>query len=107
MSDETDESATPSRAGIGYPLVYMSAVMLQLFTAWTAYRMVDPGEWRLPAAIAAFAFPPVSTTVVGYHAWRQSGSMVNSYSVWVLIWIVLFLIVVGLGRMRDRRHPGK
>ena len=89
---------------IGYPLLFMSAVMLQLYTGFTAYTMVRDEEWRVPAAIAAFAFPPLSDAVVAYFAWRTSGSMVNSYSVWILVWMLLFLVVVGFGVLRDRRR---
>jgi hypothetical protein len=91
-------------AYVGYPLLYMSAVMLQLFTALTAYNMVKPDDWRFVAAIAAFALPPLSNIVVAFQAWRASGSMVNSYSVWVLVWALLFLLVLGLGVLRDRKR---
>ena len=62
-------------ATVGYPLLFMSAVMLQLFTGLTAYNMVRDDDWRVPAAIAAFALPPLSDMVVAYYAWRASGSM--------------------------------
>ena len=95
--------ASPLLTTVGYPLLFMSAVMLQLFTGLTAYNMVADEAWRLPAAIAAFALPPLSDAVVAYYAWRASGSMVNSYSVWILVWMLLFLVVVGFGVLRDRR----
>jgi hypothetical protein len=88
---------------VGYPLLFMSGVMLQLYTGLTAYNMVKAEGWRVGAAIAAFALPPLSDLIVAYYAWRATGSMVNSYSVWILAWMLLFLVVVGLG-VRDRRN---
>lgn len=105
MAGKPDDGASPLLAQVGYPLLYMSAVMLQLFTALTAYNMVRPDDaWRYVAAIAAFALPPLSNVVVGFYAWRASGSMVNAYSVWVLVWMLLFLLVLGLGVLRDRKR---
>jgi hypothetical protein len=66
--------------------------------------MVRDEHLRMLAAVAAFAFPPLSDSVVAYFAWRASGSMVNSYSVWILVWMLLFLVVVGFGVLRDRRR---
>lgn len=104
MPDPDKRGASPLLATVGYPLLFMSAVMLQLFTGLTAYNMVRDDAWRGPAAIAAFALPPLSDMVVAYYAWRASGSMVNSYSVWILVWMLLFLVVAGFGVLRDRRR---
>jgi hypothetical protein len=104
MPARAPRGAGPLLTTIGYPLLLMSAVMLQLYTGLTAYNMVRDEDWRIPAAIAAFAFPPLSDAVVAYFAWRASGSMVNSYSVWILVWMLLFLVVVGFGVLRDRRR---
>ena len=55
-------------------------------------RISSP-EWKgCGALVAAWAFPLVSESVVAYYSWRASGSIVNKYSVWILIWLV-----VGLG----------
>jgi hypothetical protein len=107
MADD-DRTTSPLLVSVGYPLLYMSAMMLQIFTALTAFRLLEAEEWhawRLPAAVAAFALPPLSDLVVAYYAWRTSGSMVNSYSIWVLVWMLLFLVVLGLGILRDRKRP--
>lgn len=89
-------------ANIGYPLLIMSAVGLHFFTAITAYSLGGPSGWRYAAAAAAFAFPPVSEVVVAYYAWRSSGSMVNAYSVWILAWLLLMFIVLGLVSISKR-----
>jgi hypothetical protein len=104
MPADGHRGASPLLASVGYPLLFMSGVMLQLFTGLTAYNMVKTEGWRVVAAIAAFALPPLSNRVVAYYAWGATGSMVNSYSVWTLVWMLLFLVVVGFGVLRDRRR---
>ena len=92
-------------ASVGYPLLIMSAVGLHLFTTFTAYRLFDTVGWRYVAVAAAFAFPPIAELVVAYYAWRASGSMINGYSVWLLFWVLLLFVVLGLlsicRRIRD------
>ncbi len=89
-------------ANVGYPLLFMSTIMLHLFTVITAYNLAAPGGWRYPAAAAAFAFPPVAEVVVAFYAWRASGSMVNAYSVWLLAWLLLLFILLGFVSIRNR-----
>jgi len=87
---------------IGYPLLGMSAVGLHFFTAITAYHLVDPSGWRFVAVALAFVFPLVAEVVVAFFSWKASGSMVNSYSVWVLLWLLLLFVVLELLAIRKR-----
>jgi hypothetical protein len=87
---------------IGYPLLVMSAVGLHFFTTITAYGLVAPGWWGYVASVAAWGFPPISEAVVAYYAWRASGSMVNGYSVWVLMWLVIAFGVWWLTEIKIR-----
>jgi uncharacterized membrane protein SirB2 len=89
-------------ANIGYRLLLMSGVGLHVFTAITAYNLVDPGMWRYIATVAAIAYPVIAQMGVAYFAWRESGSMINSYSVWLLAWILLLWIVLLLRALRNR-----
>jgi hypothetical protein len=77
---------------LGYPLLICSWLALHCFTAVTAYKLAGPGWKGYGALVAAWAFPLVSEAIVAYYSWRASGSIVNKYSVWILIWLV-----VGLG----------
>jgi hypothetical protein len=86
-------------ANIGYPLLFMSAVGLHLFTAFTAYNLVAPGGWRYVATAAALAYVAIAEAVVAYYAWRDSGSMINAYSVWILAWGLLLIVVLGLATL--------
>jgi hypothetical protein len=71
----------------------MSTVGLHVYTSVTAYYLAN-GTGRYFATLAAFVFFPVSEAVVAYYAWRASGSMINAYSVWLLLWLILLF---GLG----------
>jgi hypothetical protein len=51
---------------------------------------------------AAIAYPIIAEAVVAYYAWQASGSKINGYSIWLLAWIVLLLIVFGLAAIRKR-----
>lgn len=103
MSDRL-KGASGFMTQVGYPLLLMSAVLLQLFTAFTAYGMVKDEAWRFAAAVAAFALPPLSDLVVAYYARQATGSWINAYSVWLLAWLLLFLPLVGFGVLRDRKR---
>lgn len=87
---------------VGYPLLIMSGIFLHCFTVVTAYKLGDPGWGQYAAAAAAFAFPPVAEAVVAYYAWRASGSMVNGYSVWLLMWLAVLFAVGWLTFVRNR-----
>ncbi len=89
-------------AKIGFPFLLLSALALHWFTVMTAYELVAPGWRRYVAAAATLAFPPVSEAVIAYYAWRASGSMVNAYSVWLLAWLLLFFVVLGLIMLQKR-----
>jgi hypothetical protein len=77
-------------------------VALHLYTTVTAYKLANPGLTQYIAALAAFAFFPISEGVVAYYAWKASGSMVNAYSVWLLAWLVLLFGVASLVLIRNR-----
>lgn len=91
-------------ADVAYRLLVMSGVGLHLFTTFTAFNLVDPGTPRYVATAAALAYPVIAEVVVAYYAWRASGSMVNSYSVWLLAWLLLLWIVLGLFALRKRQE---
>ena len=93
-------------ADYAYRLLVMSGFGLHLFTTFTAFNLVDPGASRYVAAAAALAYPVIAEVVVAYYAWRASGSMINSYSVWLLAWLLLLWIVLGLFALR-KRHKGQ
>ena len=86
----------------GQRLVTMSGVGLHVFTTITAYQLIDPGIRRYVLTAAAFAYPLIAEAVVAYYAWQASGSKINSYSIWLLAWILLLLIVVALASIRNR-----
>ena len=87
---------------VGFPLLIMSGLFLHGFTVVTAYRLANPGWGQYAAAAAAFAFPPVSEAAVAYFAWRASGSMVNGYSVWLLMWLAMLFAVWWLTIVSNR-----
>ena len=89
-------------AGIAYPLLLMSAVALHFFTAFTAYNLVAPGVWRYVATVGAVAWPAIAELVVAYYVWQESGSKINAYSVWILAWLLLLFVVLGLVVVRKR-----
>jgi len=68
-------------------LVWVSGTILHFFTAIVAFDLAGGGLKRYVAAIAAFVFPLAGEVAVVVAAWKASGSMVNSYSIWVLLWV--------------------
>jgi len=92
---------------IGIPLLAMSGIALHAFTVWTAFRLAPTGPLQYFAAIGAYMFPPISEMVGAYFAWQSSGSVINAYSVWLLLWLLLLLITLLLMRVSDRlsSHP--
>ena len=86
----------------GERLVAMSGIALHVFTTATAYQLADPGVSRYFLTAGAFAYPIIAEAVVAYYAWQASGSKINGYSIWLLAWIVLLLIVFGLAAIRKR-----
>jgi|KBSSwiStaDraftv2_1062776.scaffolds.fasta_scaffold04191_14 hypothetical protein len=87
---------------VGYPLVIWSGLVLHCLTVFTAYKLAAPGWREYGAAVAAWIFPIVSEAVVAYYAWRATGSMVNGYSVWVLMWLAVSLGVWWLAEISTR-----
>lgn len=80
--------ATMAAAGwSAVTLVWVSGTILHFFTAIVAFDLAGAGFRRYVAAIAAFVFPLVGEVAVMVAAWKASGSMVNSYSIWVLLWV--------------------
>jgi len=86
----------------GQRLVAMSGIGLHVFTTATAYQLADPGMGRYLLTAATFAYPLIAEGVVAYYVWQASGSKINAYSIWLLAWILLLLIVVGLTAIRKR-----
>src|SRR5689334_12569737 len=65
-------------------LVWVGGTILHFFTAIVAFDLAGAGLRRYVAAIAAFIFPLAGEVAVMVAAWKASGSMINSYSIWVL-----------------------
>jgi hypothetical protein len=86
----------------GYALVMLGAVGLHGYTIITAYQLASPGLAQYAAALAAYLFPPISQAVVAYYTWQQSGSRVNGYTVWILLWLLLVLVVALLAVIERR-----
>lgn len=74
---------------ITLPLLVLGGVVLHAYTALTAFRLAEGALWRWLAAVAAWITPPIAQLVVAYFAWRATGSMVNSYSFWLLAWVTV------------------
>ena len=72
-----------------YPLLLISGIGLHAYTVWTGFHLATAGVTQYVAALAAYAFPLISELALVYFAWRASGSWVNGYSVWVLLWVAL------------------
>ena len=87
---------------LGYPLVIWGGLALHCLTAFTAYKLAAPGWMGYGALASAWMFPIISEAVVAYYAWRTAGSMVNDYSVWVLIWLAIALGVWWLTEIKFR-----
>jgi hypothetical protein len=68
-------------------LLWVSGTILHFYTAIVAFDLVRTGLTRYVAAIAAFIFPLAGEVAVVLAAWKASGSMINSYSIWVLLWV--------------------
>ena len=77
-----------------YPALLATGYAVHAFTSIVAYQLVGPGTLKYFAAVVAWLVPGIAELVVAYYAWRESGSMVNAYSVWVLVWLVMVLGVV-------------
>ena len=79
----------------GFHLIGISGSILHLFTAYVAFTL---GGFLVGGA--TFAFPILGEIGVWIYAWNKSGSFVNGYSIWVLMWLgflVLMLALMGLG----------
>ena len=87
---------------VGYPLVLISAIGIHGYTMVAAFKLADPGPTQYIAAMAAFVLFPISEVVVAYYAWRASHSMINGYSVWLLLWLLLVLAVALLMMIEKR-----
>jgi len=90
-----------------YPLLLFSGIGLHGYTVWTGFHLANAGVPQYAAALAAYAFPVISELTLVYFAWRATGSWVNGYSVWVLMWIVLAIFVWALAVSRRRLVRGE
>ena len=80
--------ATMASAGwSAVTLVWVSGTIMHFFTAIVAFDLAGEGLRRYVAAIAAFVFSLAGEVAVMVAAWKASGSMINSYSIWVVLWI--------------------
>jgi hypothetical protein len=92
-------------------LVWVSGTILHFFTAIVAFDLAGNGLRRYIAAIAAFVFPLAGEVAVMVAAWKASGSMVNSYSIWVLLWVAFGFAIyclIAFGNLlagRDKTPP--
>ena len=88
-------------------LVWVSGTILHFFTAIFAFDLAGHGIRRFVWSAFAFLFPLAGEVAVTVAAWKASGSMVNSYSIWVLLWVafgfaVYCLIAFGNLLAQDR-----
>jgi hypothetical protein len=92
-------------------LVWVSGTILHFFTAIVAFDLAGNGLRRYVAAIAAFIFPLAGEVAVMVAAWKASGSMINSYSIWVLLWVAfgfsIYCLIAFGNRLagRDKAPP--
>lgn len=88
MSARQKIGATMASAGwSAVTLVWVSGTILHFFTAIVAFDLAGQGIRRYVAAIAAFVFPLAGEVAVMVAAWKAYKSMINSYSIWVVLWI--------------------
>src|SRR5262245_45683010 len=96
---------------VAVPLLAIGAGMLHIYTTITVTTFVESMSERLTVAILTWITPPISEFVVAYYAWRATRSMVNSYSVWLLAWLVGFIgvlcLVWILRRLKGSRRTGE
>jgi hypothetical protein len=94
-------------------LVWVSGTILHFFTAIVAFDLAGNGLRRYVAAIAAFIFPLAGEVAVMVGAWKASGSMINSYSIWVLLWVAfgfaIYCLIAFGNRLagRDKAPPAE
>ena len=82
----------------------LSGIALHVYTAVMAYQVADPGLGKYGAALAAFWFPVLAQGVVAVYAWQATGSKVNQYSVWILLWLLLAAVVALLALFERRQR---
>lgn len=92
---------------VALPVLGMSGLALHLFTVWTAFRLSEPGAAQYVSALAAYVAPPASEFVVAYFAWRETGSKINGYSIWFVLWVLLLLAVTVPPRFAARRRRNR
>jgi uncharacterized membrane protein len=92
---------------IAYPAVIMAGLALHAYTGVMAYALAGQSPLKYAVALAAWALPGIAQLVVSYYAWQQSGSVVNSYSIWVLAWLVLCFGVTLFARVIRGRARAK
>ncbi|HEY2862250.1 MAG TPA: hypothetical protein VGK37_01345 [Casimicrobiaceae bacterium] len=88
-------------------LVWVSGTILHFFTTIVAFDLAGQGLRRYIAAIGAFVFPLAGEVAVMVGAWKASGSMINSYSIWVLLWVSFGFAVyclIAFGNWLTRRQ---
>jgi hypothetical protein len=92
---------------IAYPAVMMTGLALHAYTGVIAYALAGQSPLKYVVALAAWASPGIAQLVVSYYAWQESGSGLNSYSVWVLAWLVLCFGVMLFARVIRARARAK
>jgi len=58
------------------------------------------GEYA--AALSALWLPVIAQIVVAYYVWQETGSGVNEYSIWILLWLVFAAVVALVARIERR-----
>ena len=79
---------------IAYRFLMLSGGALHVYTAVTAFDLVNSWYLASLAAVGAWVTPGLAQMVVTYYAWSATGSRVNYYSIWLLAWLVLLLVVM-------------
>ena len=81
---------------IAMPLILVSGGILHFYTAIVAYGLAGPGFWGFVSAGAAFTFPFVAQIIVFIAAWNVTGNFLNSYSIWLLLWLAFVAFLFGI-----------
>ena len=86
----------------GYALLIIGAIALHAYIAVKAYQIADPGLGEYAAALSALWFPVIAQIVVAYYVWQETGSRVNEYSIWILLWLFFAAVVALVARIERR-----
>ena len=76
---------------VAVPVLAVAGALLHVYTAVTAFLLPDHVLLRCLAAVAAWMTPAIAELVVASQMWRETGSTLNAYSFWLLVWLALLI----------------